>query len=145
LPVSHAAHATIAPPDRRRGLSLWGWLRGRETEPAASLEQRGRARLTVRAGATLVEVDGHGNPGRSWGVEVLNISREGAAIATPIFMAPGASVMLNFPASRSGPARHIMANVVHIRRLNELDYMAGLKFETYTERAAQRRRRAGKD
>ena len=139
----YAPSAAIAPPARRRGLSLWGWLRPREPEPAGSLEQRGRARLTVRAGATLVEVDGQGNPGRTWGVEVLNISRDGSAVATPIFMAPGASVMLHFPATRTGPARHIMAHVVHIRRLNELDYMAGLKFETYTERAAQRARRRG--
>lgn len=143
--MSHALQATMAPSARRRGLSLWGWLRPREPEPVTSLEQRSRARLSVRAGATLVEVDAFGNPGRTWGVEVLNISREGAAIATPIFMAPGAAVMLHFPATKTGPARHIMANVVHIRRLNELDYMAGLKFETYTQRESQRRRRAGRN
>ena len=135
----YAAHAVAAPPKRR--LSLWGWLRRKSAEPT-SLEQRSRARFQVKTGATLVEVDGHGNPGRSWGVEVINISREGAAVATSIFVAPGAPIMLHFPATKTGPARHIMAHVVHIRRLNELDYLAGLQFETYTERAAQRARRA---
>lgn len=139
----YAPHATIAQPQRGRRLSLWGWLRPRPPEPVATLEQRGRARIQVRAGATIVEVDAMGNPGRSWAVEVLNISRDGAAVAMPIFLAPGSPIMLHFPATKTGPARHIMAHIVHIRRLNELDYLAGLKFETYTERAAQRARRAG--
>jgi hypothetical protein len=137
----HAAHAALPRGVERRGFSLFGWLRPRPVTPAEALEQRGRARFTVRTQAMLVEVDGHGNPGRSWGVDVINLSRGGAAVATSIFLAPGSAIMLHFPATKNGPARHIMAHVVHIRRLNELDYLVGLKFETFTERGAMRARR----
>lgn len=137
----YAAHAGTlhgSAPARRR-VTLWGWLRPREEKPRRQpQEQRVLSRYEVRTPATIVEVDGQGNPGRSWSVEVLNISRGGAAVATSIFVAPGSPLMLQFPATKSGPARHIMARVVHIRRLNELDYLAGVQFETFTQRARGR-------
>ncbi len=127
----HAGHqefrgAAGSPP--RRGLlsRLFG---GGEPETPAAVEQRGRPRFEVGGAATLTEMDRRGVPGRSWPAEILNVSKGGAAVSTAVFIAPGASVMVQFSGNAGEPARQLMATVLHIRRRDELSFAVGLKFE----------------
>jgi hypothetical protein len=117
---------------RPRRSFFWRLLRAglsRAGEPQIT-ENRDRARHSVQAAATMTELNARGMPGRSWAVEVLDLSKGGAAFATAIFIAPGTPVIIQFPAGEDGPGRSLMGTTRHIRRRNELEFAVGVKFES---------------
>lgn len=123
---------------RARRSFFWRLLRrgaGLGREPGIS-EQRIRSRHPVRAQATITELNSLGMPGRSWSVEVLDVSKGGAAFATAVFIAPGTPVILQFAAGEDGPGRSLMATTRHIRRLNELEFAVGTRFESSRGRSS---------
>ena len=136
-PSSTSSFNSSQPGQRRRSLLRRLFKGEADQEAQASFfEQRGLARIPVQTAATMTELDHRGLPGRSWPIDLIDLSKGGAAISTGIFVAPGTPVMIQLPSADGEPPRHLIATVMHIRRLNAIDFAAGVQFGTRGLRAA---------